>query len=162
MYFRLPVVAKHIIIYGISLALLLVLLKWLELRLLLQAASTDAFVGAVALLFTGLGIWLAGKLFRPQTTVIDHNTIVPTLDTPAVASFRIPVGNTPPEHYGISAREMEVLQHMAAGMSNQQIADTLFVSLSTVKTHASNLFVKLDVKRRTQAVDLARKLGWID
>jgi ATP/maltotriose-dependent transcriptional regulator MalT len=51
---------------------------------------------------------------------------------------------------------------MAAGMSNQQIADTLFVSLSTVKTHASNLFVKLDVKRRTQAVDHARKLGWIN
>ena len=63
---------------------------------------------------------------------------------------------------GISSREMEVLQLMATGLSNQEIASQLFVSLNTVKTHSSNLFLKMDVKRRTQAVDKARKLGMIE
>lgn len=63
---------------------------------------------------------------------------------------------------GLSSREMEVLQLMAQGLSNQEIADKLFLSVPTVKTHSSNLFFKLDVKRRTQAIEKARQLKIID
>ncbi|MEO6498932.1 MAG: LuxR C-terminal-related transcriptional regulator, partial [Mucilaginibacter sp.] len=62
---------------------------------------------------------------------------------------------------GISNRELEVLQLMASGLSNREIADRLFVSLNTIKTHSSNVFVKMEVERRTQAVDKARKLGLV-
>jgi ATP/maltotriose-dependent transcriptional regulator MalT len=62
---------------------------------------------------------------------------------------------------GISKREYEVLELMAQGLSNQEIAEKLFVSLNTVKTHTSNLFVKLDAKRRTQAIQKAKELGLI-
>lgn len=62
------------------------------------------------------------------------------------------------EALGISKREMDVLKLLVAGMSNREIADALFVSESTVKTHVSNLFSKLDVKRRTQAINKAIEL----
>ena len=63
------------------------------------------------------------------------------------------------QRLGISKREYEVLELMAQGLSNQEIADKLFVSLNTIKTHSSNLFVKLDARRRTQAVRQAKELG---
>jgi ATP/maltotriose-dependent transcriptional regulator MalT len=62
---------------------------------------------------------------------------------------------------GISKREHEVLELMAKGLSNQEIADNLFVSLNTIKTHSSNLFIKLQVGRRTQAVQKGKELGLI-
>jgi ATP/maltotriose-dependent transcriptional regulator MalT len=62
---------------------------------------------------------------------------------------------------GLSKREMEVLQLMAHGLSNKEIAERLFVSVSTIKTHANNMFEKMDVARRTQAIDKAKKLGII-
>ena len=58
----------------------------------------------------------------------------------------------------ISKRELEVLTLMAKGLSNQEIATSLFVSLNTVKTHSAKLFEKLEVKRRTQAIETAKKL----
>jgi ATP/maltotriose-dependent transcriptional regulator MalT len=62
----------------------------------------------------------------------------------------------------ISKRELEVLQLMANGLSNQEIASRLFVSLNTIKTHSSNLFQKLEVKRRTQAIETGKKIGIIE
>lgn len=59
---------------------------------------------------------------------------------------------------GLSQREMEVLELMSQGFTNQQIADKLFLSIHTIKTHGSNLFVKLDVKNRTQALIKAKEL----
>ena len=66
-----------------------------------------------------------------------------------------------PEVLGISKREYEVLELMARGLSNQEIADALFVSINTIKTHVSNLFLKLDTKRRTQAIQKAKELRLI-
>ena len=60
---------------------------------------------------------------------------------------------------GLTPRELEVLQLIAQGLSNQEIADRLFLSLNTVKTHTSNVFSKLDVQRRTQAIQKAKELG---
>jgi NarL family two-component system response regulator LiaR len=61
----------------------------------------------------------------------------------------------------LSKREVEVLALMAEGYSNQEIAEKLFVSLNTIKTHTSRIFEKMDVKRRTQAVEMAKRLNII-
>jgi len=147
---------KHTILYGICLALLLFLLKWLELRFVIIDHAHEIYVGFIALIFTGLGIWLALKLSRPkvETIVIEKEVFVEK-----GADF---IPNTKAlENLNLSKRELEVLQLMADGLSNQEIADKLFLSLNTIKTHSLRLFSKMDVERRTQAVDKAKKLNII-
>jgi DNA-binding CsgD family transcriptional regulator len=145
---------KHIILYGVSLALLLLLLKWLEWRFIVMDRAIEIYSGAIAVVFTGLGIWLALKLARPKwkTVIVEKEVYVPrktAIDEKELARL------------GLSPRELEVLQLMAEGLSNQEIAARLFVSLNTVKTHTGNIFIKLDVRRRTQAVEQARRLSLI-
>lgn len=147
---------KQTILYGVLLALLLFLLKWLELRLLIIHHSFEIYAGIIALLFTAVGIWLALKLSRPkvQTMVIEkevyiNNTSPFTFNENALSQLNM------------SRRELEVLQLMANGLSNQEIADQLFVSLNTVKTHSARLFEKMEVKRRTQAVEKGKRMGLI-
>ncbi|GAA4460185.1 response regulator transcription factor [Nemorincola caseinilytica] len=160
---------RNIVIYGISLAALLLLLSWLQWRLLIIDHATDIYIGAIALLFTGLGIWLALKIMRPkkETVIIEKEIYItqpaadPSPTTPSTDITNFTINEQQLQKLGISAREMDVLQLMAKGLSNQEIAERLYVSLNTIKTHSSNLFLKLDVKRRTQAVDQARKLGLI-
>lgn len=144
------------LLYGVSLALLLFVLRWLELRFLIMDHIIEIYVGAIALLFTGLGIWLAHKLTMPQveTRIVEREVYVTAGD-----EFTI---NEPERlRLGISYRELEVLQLVSEGLSNQQIADRLFVSLNTVKTHSSRIFEKLEVRNRTQAVERARRLRLI-
>ena len=147
---------KAIIIYGISLALLLFLLKWLELRFIIFSHSFEVYIGFIAIIFTGLGIWLAVKLSKPkiETVVVEKEVYVQknenfVLDRSLVARLEL------------SKRELEILNLLAQGHSNQEIAAKLFVSVSTVKTHIQNLFEKLDVKRRIQAIEKARSLNLI-
>ncbi len=147
---------KATIIYSISLAFLLFLLKWLELRFIIFDHSFEIYIGFIAVIFTALGIWLALKLSKPkiETVVIEKEVYVNrnenfVLDTSLVSQLEL------------SKRELEVLGLLAQGHSNQEIAAKLFVSLSTVKTHLQNIFEKLDVKRRTQAVEKAKRLNLI-
>ena len=147
---------KSIIIYGISLAFLLFLLKWLELRFIIFDHSFEIYIGFIAIIFTALGIWLALKLSKPkiETVVVEKEVYVNrnenfVLNTSLVAQLEL------------SKRELEILGLLAQGHSNQEIAAKLFISLSTVKTHIQNLFEKLDVKRRIQAVEKARRLQLI-
>ncbi|HEU4551482.1 MAG TPA: LuxR C-terminal-related transcriptional regulator [Chitinophaga sp.] len=144
---------KHVILYGICLALLLFLLKWLELRFIILNHAFEIYIGAIALIFTGLGIWLALKLTKPKvkTVVVEKEVYIPQDDAFVLNEREL-------EQMGISNRELEVLQLMAEGLSNQEIAGRLFVSLNTIKTHSSRLFEKMDVKRRTQAVEKAKRL----
>lgn len=147
---------KGAILYSISLAALLFLLKWLELRFVLFDHSMEIYIGAIAVIFTGLGIWLALKLSKPKIeTVIVEKEIIVTRNEPFVVNEAVI------QQLELSKRELEVLGLMAEGLSNQEIAATLFISLSTVKTHNQNLFEKLDVKRRTQAAEKARRLGLV-
>lgn len=147
---------KHIFLYGASLALLLFLLKWLELRFIIIDHAFEIYIGAIALIFTALGIWLALKLARPKVkTVIVEKEV--HISRPPV--FTLNSGEL--DKLGLSSRELEVLQLMAEGLSNQEIASRLFVSLNTIKTHSSNLFIKMDVKRRTQAIEKAKRLSII-
>ena len=116
------------------------LLDALEVQFLLKQYSTEAYVVILCGLFTGLGIWIGYRLTRR---------------TP-VNPFEM---NTQAQNYlGISERESDVLTLLAAGHSNREIADQLFVSSNTVKTHLHNLYQKLDVSRRGQAVQKARSL----
>jgi len=147
---------KAIIFYSISLALLLFLLKWLELRFIIFSHSFEIYIGFIAVIFTGLGIWLALKLSKPkvETVVVEKEVYVSrnenfVLDTALVAQLEL------------SKRELEILNLLAQGHSNQEIAAKLFISLSTVKTHIQNLFEKLEVKRRIQAVEKAKRLNLI-
>ena len=147
---------KATILYSISLAFLLFLLKWLELRFIIFNHSFEIYIGFIALIFTALGIWLALKLSKPkiEKVVVEKEVYVTrnenfVLDTSLVSQLEL------------SKRELEILSLLAHGHSNQEIAAKLFVSLSTVKTHIQNLFEKLDVKRRIQAIDKARSLNLI-
>lgn len=147
---------KAIIAYSISLALLLFILKWLELRFIIFDHALEVYIGAIALIFTGLGIWLAVKLMKPRVhTVVVEKSVYVNNDT----GFTL--NEAEMNKMGVSKRELEVLQLMARGYSNQEIAAHLFVSLNTIKTHTSNLFLKMDVKRRTQAIEKAKRLGLI-
>jgi two-component system, NarL family, response regulator LiaR len=146
---------KLVIFYGAALAGILLLLKWLEFRFVIMDHSFEVYIGAIALIFTSLGIWLAVKLTKPKTeTIIIEKEVFITKPS---ESF-IPDEKTLLRS-GISKREWEVLALMSEGLSNQEIAERLFVSLNTIKTHSSNLFEKLDVKRRTQAVDKGKRIG---
>lgn len=134
-------------IYGISLAALVFLLRLLEYRFLVRDLSMEFYVGAIAIFFTVLGAWVGLKLTRRKTLIITNP--------------QFEFNPTRIEVLGISKREYEVLELMAKGLSNQEIADKLFVSLNTIKTHSSNLFLKLEVSRRTQAVQKAKELQLI-
>ena len=147
---------KSILLYGSSLALLLFLLRWLAFRFLVLNHALDLYIGAIALIFTGLGIWLALKLAKPKT-----QTIIVEKEVFIKPEANFTLNQTELERLGISKRELEVLQLMSKGMSNQEIAEQLFVSLNTIKTHSSKVFEKLDVKRRTQAVEKAKRLSII-
>ena len=147
---------KATIIYSISLAFLLFLLKWLELRFIIFEHSFEIYIGFIAVIFTALGIWLALKLSKPkiETVVVEKEVYVNrnehfVLNTSLVSQLEL------------SKRELEILNLLAQGQSNQEIATKLFVSLSTVKTHIQHLFEKLDVKRRIQAVEKAKRLSLI-
>ena len=147
---------KATIVYSICLALLLFLLKWLELRFIILDYSLEIYIGAIAFIFTGLGIWLALKLSKPkiETVVVEKEVYISRNDIFVLNKSLV-------TQLELSSRELEILGLMAEGNSNQEIANRLFVSVSTVKTHNQNLFEKLDVKRRTQAIEKAKRLNLI-
>ena len=144
---------KQVIIYGIALAVLLFLLKWLEARYILLDQQLDIYLGIIAVLFTALGVWLALKIRKPKIeTVIVEKKVVLTSGPEFI------LNEEEVRRLNLSKRELEVLQLMADGLSNQEIASKLFVSLNTIKTHSAQIFEKMEVKRRTQAVDMAKRL----
>ncbi|WP_316788891.1 response regulator transcription factor [Pedobacter frigoris] len=143
---------RSILLYGASLAVLLLIMKWLEWRLVVLDHAFELYAGAIALMFMALGIWLSRKLTQPKT-----NTIIVEKEVVVEAGDFI-LNEAELSRLGLTSREMEVLQSIADGLSNQQIAERLFLSLNTIKTHSSKLFEKLEVQRRTQAVEKARKL----
>jgi len=137
---------RTILIYGIAMAVLIGLLKFVEYRFLVRDIPLEFYIGIVAVMFTALGIWAGLRLTRPK--LIETDT-----------KFCLDEANL--RKVGISKREYEVLELIAQGLSNQEIADKLFVSVSTVKTHAANIFAKLDARRRTQAIQRAKELHLI-
>ena len=148
---------KQVFLYAASLVAILILLQVLQYKFVLINHSFEIYVFSIAIMFTALGIWLALKLVKPkkeiQTIVVEKNVYVKELGEEELKAME-----AERQKLGLSTREVEVLQLMAEGLSNQEIAERLFLSVPTVKTHSSKLFEKLDVKRRTQAVEKARQL----
>jgi ATP/maltotriose-dependent transcriptional regulator MalT len=109
-------------------------------------------------MFTALGIWLAIKLMNPRVKIIEQvvEKVYQTQSrTTSILDEKVFNAS------GLSKRELEVLQLMDSGLSNQEMAARLYISLNTLKTHTSKIFEKLEVNRRTQAVEKARRLGLI-
>lgn len=150
---------KKLLLYGICLAILAIALRVIEYKLVIIDHSLELYGGTIALIFMVAGILLGRKTGKRSNI---ENSSSPEL-LPATANTVINIKEDDPslEKLGISKREYEILQLMAAGLSNQEIADKTFVSIHTVKTHVSNLLFKLDAKRRTQAVIRARELQLI-
>ena len=145
-------VKKTILLYGLLGGVLIAVLKLVEYRYLVIEHSLEIYGGIVAVLFSALGIWLGLKLTRK--TVVVKEVPVP-VQGPFVRN------DAQLEKLGITPRELEILEAIAAGLSNREIAERLFVSENTVKTHAARLFDKLSAKRRTQAIQRAKEAGLI-
>jgi DNA-binding NarL/FixJ family response regulator len=136
---------RTVILYGIAMAALIGVLKLVEYRFLMRDIPLEFYIGAVAVLFTGIGIWAGLRLTRPKVVEV-------------MVSGPFERDDAAVKRLGISKREFEVLELIAAGLSNQDIADRLFVSNSTVKTHVSNVLAKLDAGRRTEAIAKAKEM----
>jgi len=139
------------LLFGLLAGALIAVLKLVEYRFLVVEHSLEIYGGLVAAIFSALGIWLGLKLTRaPEKEVVVVRETAPF----TVNQARL-------EQLGITPREHEILTHIAAGLSTREIAEKLFVSENTVKTHSSRLLDKLNAKRRTQAVQIAKDQGLI-
>lgn len=140
---------RTVLLYGLLGGVLIALLKLIEYRYLVLEHSLEIYGGLVAAVFSGLGIWLGLKLTRTREVVVVRD------------AHPFAVNRARLDALGITPREHETLTLMAAGLSNREIAERLFVSENTVKTHSSRLFEKLNARRRTQAVQIAKESGLI-
>jgi DNA-binding CsgD family transcriptional regulator len=143
---------RHVLIYGLIGGLLIAVLKWTEYRFLVIEHSIEIYGGLTAATFAVLGIWLGLKLTGKQERIVLKEVAVPGGE-PFVRDEK------KREDLGITPRELEILELIAQGMSNREIAEKLFVSENTVKTHSSRVFDKLGAKRRTQAVQMGKEFG---
>ena len=147
---------KDVLLFGIVGALLIALLQAIEFRWIIIEHSIEIYGGLVAIIFAAVGLWLGGKLTRPRERVIVREVEV---QVPAPAEFVRDEKQV--AALGLTPRELEILEFIASGLSNKEIADRAFVSENTVKTHSSRVFDKLNVRRRTQAVQQGKALRLI-
>jgi len=145
---------RHVLIFGLVGGALVVLLKLTEYRLLVIEHSFELYAGLIAAIFAAFGIWLGIRLNTSRRKVITVEVAQP-VDQPFTLNEKRR------QELGITPRELEILELLAAGMSNREIAGKLYVSENTVKTHCSRAFDKLGAKRRTQAVQLGKEFGLI-
>lgn len=145
---------KHVLGYGLLAGVLIAVLRLIEYRWLVLEHSVEIYGGLVAAVFAALGIWLGLKLTRRKETVVVREVMVPAPSTFVRDDSKL-------ESLGITPRELEILELIAAGLSNREIAERVYVSENTVKTHSSRVFDKLGARRRTQAVQLGKELRLI-
>ncbi len=143
---------RDMLLYGVFGGVLIALLKLTEYRFLVVEHSVEIYGGLIAALFAGLGIWLGLKLTRTRERIV-------VKEVPVRAGEPFVPDEKKRENLGITRRELEILELIAQGMSNREIAGRLFVSENTVKTHSSRVFDKLGAKRRTQAVQFGKEFG---
>ena len=136
---------REIVLFGLAGGFLITVLKFTEYRFLVVEHSVEIYAGLIAALFASLGIWLGLTLTRKKVQIVQQPAEPFTVDEQRQTEL------------GITPRELEILGLIAAGLSNREIAERIFVSENTVKTHSSRLFDKLGAKRRTQAVQLGKE-----
>jgi len=149
-------VKRTVLFYGILGGVLIAGLRLIEYRYLIVEHSFEVYGGLVAAIFSAVGIWVGLKLTRARETVVVKEIPVPTAIEPPAAPDPVRAGEL-----GITPRELEILALIATGLSNREIAEKLFVSENTVKTHSSRVFGKLNARRRTEAVRIAKTAGLI-
>lgn len=145
---------KHVLLYGLLCGILIAVLQLIEYRWVVLEYSVEIYGALVAAIFASVGIWLGLRLTRPKERLVVREVVVQ-----APATFVRDQGKV--ESLGLTPRELEILELIAEGLSNKEIAQRVFVSENTVKTHSSRVFDKLGVRRRTQAVQLGRELRLI-
>jgi DNA-binding NarL/FixJ family response regulator len=145
---------RTILICGLLGGLLIALLRWSEYQFLVIDHSVEIYAALIATVFAGLGIWLGIRLTRSSRPA---SVSEQPPSAPAPVPFQS--DDRKRDDLGITRREMEILELVAMGLSNREIAEKLFVSENTVKTHCSRAFDKLGARRRTEAVQLGKKLG---
>lgn len=158
---------RHVLLYGLLGGVLIAGLKLVEYRWLVLQHSVEIYGAIVAVLFSGLGLWLGRKLTRPAETVTETIVVREVVERQVLVREEVP----PPtefvrdedrlESLGITPRELEILGLIAEGLSNREIAERASVSENTVKTHSSRVFDKLGARRRTQAVQKGKELRLI-
>ena len=150
----------YALIYGLCGGLLIAALKLIEYRFLVLEHSIEIYGGLIAVVFAALGVWLGLKVTRKEQVIVERELIVEReVMVPAPTFFALNEQRL--QELAVTKRELEILGLIAQGFSNREIAEKLFVSENTVKTHSSRLFDKLNAKRRTQAVQRGKELGLI-
>jgi DNA-binding CsgD family transcriptional regulator len=136
-------VTRFVILYALGLALAAAALQWIEYRYLARSFSTEIYIVLIALGFASLGLWAGRKLTpRPSNGPFERNQA-------AIRSL------------GLTQRECEILERLASGGSNKELARALGISPNTVKTHVARVYEKLEVQKRVQAIEKARDLSLI-
>ena len=134
---------RFVLPYALALAVAAAVLEWLRFRHVTRIDSTEIYLAILAIGFIALGIWVGRKLIpAPRPVAFERNDA-------AIRSL------------GLTTRECEILDLLASGQSNKQLARTLGISPNTVKTHVARVFEKLEVSNRMQAVEKARWLALI-
>lgn len=145
-------IARPILVFGFVGGAVTLLLKSIEYRYLILEHSFQVYGGIVAVIFVVLGIWFGVTLTKkPETIVIKE------VSAPVTSAFTRNVAGM--QAAGLTPRELQILELIAGGLSNREIAERIFVSENTVKTHSKRLFEKLNARRRTQAVAAGKELG---
>jgi DNA-binding CsgD family transcriptional regulator len=134
---------RTIILYAVALALGAAALQWLQYRYLTRAFTVEIYIAMLAVAFTSLGLWVGRKL-TPQPAAPDYHR-----NEAAIRSLQL------------TARECEILEMLASGQSNKELARSLGISPNTVKTHLARIYEKLEVERRVHAIEKARRLALI-
>jgi DNA-binding CsgD family transcriptional regulator len=142
---------KHVLLYGLLGGVLIAGLKLIEYRWLVVEHSVEIYGGLLAAVFAGVGLWLGQRLTRHTETVVVREVVV-------AAPVEFVRDQSRVDSLGITPRELEILELIAQGLSNKEIAARAYVSENTVKTHSSRVFDKLGARRRTQAVQLGKEL----
>jgi ATP/maltotriose-dependent transcriptional regulator MalT len=162
---------RTVLVYGVIGGVLITVLQWSQYRFLVMEHSLEVYGGLTAATFAVLGIWLGMRLRGARSSEQgtgdgDQKSREQGIgkreqksEPPLRSAKAFVLDEKRREGLGITRREMEVLELIAQGMSNQEIAAKLFVSENTVKTHLSRVFDKLGAKRRTQAVQMGKEMG---
>lgn len=134
---------KTVLVFSLLILALLLLFQFSKYTVISGDLNIEYIMAIIAIAFLGIGIFINKKTQKQPETSNDQINLQKV------------------EELGLSKREYEVLKEVALGLSNQEIAEKLFVSESTIKTHVSNLLLKLNAKRRTQAIQISKDLNII-
>ena len=148
---------KRLLLYGAASGALIAVLRLIEYQHFVRTYPGEMYGALIAIIFLAVGIWVGLRLMRPR--VVEVEVVREVVEVRAAGPFVLDGRKL--RELGLTPREHEILGLIAEGLSNREIAERLFVSENTVKTHSSRVFDKLGVSRRTQAVQKGRELGLI-